>query len=426
VTPATACEDRGADLYRAAAGGAPDRDLADHLSACAGCRVDLERLRPLARDLPAASAGLAPRPATRVVLHRAAAGEAAAAPPAPPPPLRAHPARDRIRSLLLPVAALAAGVAAAVLALDREPAPPSVEGNADGAVTVTPVWGGAAVDGLLPAGLPRGALLHARKTASLRLGAPLGAEVVLGEGTRIRIPGGEAGRALDLEEGIAWFDPAGAPGARVPEARLRVRAGEATFEERGARFTVERRANGALALLVEEGVVLVRSGGAERLVPGPARLEVSPGAVPGEPLPAEAGDAVDWFAHPDLALEERPGTVPGEKDLVLVLRPAVPRRIRIAPWDRFDPLFSIRAFTPERGEVSLDVRPRMLRRPPPDADADGAFLLGPDRPYMIHVDPSSLGLPPGKVRLRAVYAASRLSGLWRGTRASNTIEIEVP
>ena len=81
---ATACDDRGADLFHAARGAPPDRDLAAHLAACAGCRADLERLRAFASALPAASAGLAPLPATRAAVLADAALPLRAETPPPP------------------------------------------------------------------------------------------------------------------------------------------------------------------------------------------------------------------------------------------------------------------------------------------------------------------------------------------------------
>ena len=35
------------------------------------------------------------------------------------------------------------------------------------------------------------------------------------------------------------------------------------------------------------------------------------------------------------------------------------------------------------------------------------------------------GLAPGRYRIAAVYSASRPGGLWRGSRASNEVDLEV-
>jgi hypothetical protein len=153
-------------------------------------------------------------------------------------------------------------------------------------------------------------------------------------------------------------------------------------------------------------------------------VEVPAGSPPGEPVPSEAADASSWFAHPEVALSvaARPD---GGADLVVALTPSVPREIRIAPFHPRDPLFALLASHPERGQSSIQVNPRMLRAPPPAAGPDGSFLLSSARPYRIEVDVSALGLAPGRYRIAAVYSASRPGGLWRGSRASNEVDLEV-
>lgn len=111
--------------------------------------------------------------------------------------------------------------------------------------------------------------------------------------------------------------------------------------------------------------------------------------------------------------------------MVLTLRPSVPREIRIAPWDRFDTLFTLRVTHPEKGLSDVPLRGRAVSRPAPVPAGDGTFALGADRPYRLHVDPAALGLAPGRYRVEAVYAAHRSGGTWRGTRASNTVELVV-
>jgi hypothetical protein len=352
--------------------------------------------------------------------------------------------RGRILRLVLPAAAAVAGIAITVFVISRGPRGPRVEAPG-GAVSVTALWNGAELDGLLPGGLGAGAEIVARKVASVRLGAPLGVEVVLAEGTRLRIPAEGAGRVVDLLAGLAWFDPAptgpgpagagpaGAgpaiaePGAAGPRTSLRVRAGGLEVEERGAHFTVERRKSGASSVYLETGgVAILRSGGVEVTASGPCRIDVPPGAAPEAPVPVESGDATGWFACPDLTLEERAGAGPGGRELVVVLRPAAPVRIRIAAWNRFDPLFSFQADAAGKPPVSIPLRPAMIRIPPPGGDGEGAFLLSAEKPYKIVVESESLGLPPGKYRLTAVYSSNRPGGLWKGTRASNPVDLEVP
>ncbi len=426
---ASACEERGADLFLVARGEAPSPDLDSHLAGCGGCRADLERLRGLARDLREADRGLAPRPATRAaVLRETAAPGPAAFPPTPPALPPGLPRRGRLLRLVLPAAAAVAGIAATVFVIARGDRAPQVDA-AGGSIAVTPLWNGAELEGLLPGGLRAGSEIVARRVASVRLGEPIGAEVVLAEGTRLRLPAEGAGRTVEILAGLAWFDPAPAgpvPAGAEPRPSLRVRAEGLEVEERGAHFTVERRKSGASSVYLETGgVAVVRSGGSAITASGPCRIDVAPGAAPGDPVPVETGDATGWFACPDLSLEERAGPGPGGRELVVVLRPAVPVRIRIAAWNRFDPLFSFRAAVPGNPPVSIPLGPGMFRVPPPPGDGEGAFLLSTEKPYKIVVESGSLGLAPGKYRLTAVYSSNRPGGLWKGTRASNEVDFEV-
>jgi len=413
---ATACDDRGADLFLVARGAPPDGDLAAHLAACAGCRADLERLRVLAAALPAASEGLAPLPATRA----AVLADAALPSRGEPLPLPRRRGGSWLR-LLVPAAAAAAGIGLTAFVLSRGPSLPRVEGPA-GAIEVSARWGGAALDGLDPGGLRSGAVLAARETASVRVGAPVATTAVLGAGTRLRLSGAGEGRVLDLLEGVAWFEPDPPDGRSADLAlrsTLRVRAGSLEVEGRGAHFTLERRASGDAVVCVEAGVAVLRSGGAEAVVSGPCRVDVPAGARPGEAVPAEPSDAAGWFARPEVLLESRPG------ELIVTLRPEVPFPLRIAPFDRFGPLFTFLAERPGRPPLTVTLKPEMLLRPPPAGDADSAFLLSATRSYKISVDPGTLGLEPDRYALSAVYTAHRVGGLWRGTRSSKPVDVEV-
>jgi len=397
----SACEDRGADLLVAARGGEAPGGLRDHLASCAACREELESLRPFARALPLADPGIRPRPATRVALLRAL--DRVAVPPR----------RGRVLPLWVPAAAVAAAGAAGVwIALRPAGGAPHVEALA--------LFGGAGVTGIGPSGVEQGDVVAADRAAGLLLGAPVDASVVLGAGARLRVPrDGAHGRALDLLAGSVYVEPS-AP-SDPAAGPLRVAAGAVAVEDRGGRFSVEIGEGGAVTVAVETGVVLVRAAGVERAVSGPCRVAVPPAGPPGAPVPAEASDATAWFSRPEVSLEVR------GPDLVLELRPSVPREIRIAPFHRLDPLFSLLLEHPERGQVSIPILPRMLRPPPPpEGGADGAFLLGPRKPYTIVVDPGALGLAPGRYRLRAMYTSGRPGGLWRGTRTSNEVDLEVP
>jgi hypothetical protein len=257
----------------------------------------------------------------------------------------------------------------------------------------------------------------------VRLGAPVHAEVVLGRGASLRVTA-DAGapRGIELLAGsiFASSGPDAPPGA----GPLRVIAGALAIEDRGARFSVERAADGGAVVILETGVAVLRVGAAERAVSGPCRVEIPASGPPGEPLPAESTDATSWFAHPEISLEEWTRT-DGGRDLVVTMTPSVPREIRIAPFHPRDPLFALLAVHPERGQTSVTLDPRMLRAPPPAAGSDGAFLLSSARPYRIEVDASALGLAPGRYRIAVVYSASRPGGLWRGSRASNEVDLEV-
>lgn len=398
----SACEDRGADLLLAARGGEAPGDLRAHLAACPACREELESLRPFARALTLAHGGIRPRPATREALLRAVRGEpgdaltvAAALPPR----------RGRILPLWVPAAAvIAAGTAGIWIAL-RPPGTAPRDGAPAGAapVEILDLFGA-----------------EASRPAGLRLGAPVHADVVLGAGARIRVPaGGAVRREIEVLAGAAFVDPTSPPDPAA--GPLLARAGAVAVEDRGGRFSVEFGPGGTVLVTVETGVVVVRAGGVERAVSGPCRVAVPPSGPPGEPARAEPTDATAWFAYPDLALALR------GRDLVLEMRPSVPREIRIAPFHRFDPLFSLLVEHPERGQASIPIGSRMLRPPPPpEGGPDGAFLLGPRKPYTIVVDAGALGLARGRYRLRAVYSAGRPGGLWRGTRTSNEVDLEVP
>ena len=412
----SACEDRGADLLVVARGTAPSPEIESHLAACAGCRAGLQSLRAFAGLLRSAREGPVPRASTRAALLAAAA----AAPPArdelplAPPPRRG----GRILPFAIP-AAVAAAAAGIFVALRPPPGAP----GAGGAIEAAAMFGGHGLRGIGPTGLPAGTVLEASGPAGVRLGAPVHAEVVLGRGASLRVPA-DAGapRVLELLAGsiFASSGPDAPPGA----GPLRVLAGALTVEDRGARFSVERTAAGGAVVFLETGVAVLRVAGTERAVSGPCRVEVPASGPPGEPLPAESTDATSWFAHPELTLGPSPRP-DGGTDLVLVLTPSVPREIRIAPFHPRDPLFALLAEHPERGQTAITLNPRMLRAPPPAAGPDGAFLLSSARPYRIEVDASALGLAPGRYRVAAVYSASRPGGLWRGSRASNEVDLEV-
>jgi hypothetical protein len=418
----SACEDRGADLFLMARGSpVAAADLDRHVAGCAACREDLERLRALARDLPAASAGLAPRPATRVTVLGEAGRGIGSHPPGVPQRFR----KGRLLRFWIPAGLVAASVAVTMAVLLRDRLAPPVRG-----VPVSSLWFASPSQTVLNAGFLPGAEIGVECVAGLRFGAPVDAEAVLGAGARLRIPEGRRpDRTLELVSGAAWFDPSPEGSeARPPAAsRLVILAGDGVeVEERGARFAVERRAGGAVEVMVEAGVVVVRSGGGETTAGGPCRIAAAPGGKPSAPTPAPAEDATAWFAYPDLSLEVLPGAAPGEQDLVLTVLPAVPRRVRIAPFDPYDPLFSLRCSREDKGLLQVPLRPPMLRRAPPEPDSDGGFLLGPLRPYRIVINPAALGLPRGRVRIEALYSATRPGGLWRGTRASNPVEVDVP
>jgi anti-sigma factor RsiW len=396
-----ACEERGADLFAAARDGDLPPDLARHLDACDACRAEYAALRRLATDLRLADPGLAPRPATREALLREIASPAAA--PAP----RRLP-RANVIPMWIPIAAALAGAAALILVMSR---PDTVvkDGALPVTVSVTPLWGDAALDGLVAGGVAEGSVLSASEVSSIRLGSPFHAEVVLGKGAQLKVL--PAGPALEVEKGIVYVDSLG---LTVP---LQVHG----FDANGARFSMERLEDGNVSFVVEFGSLRGRANSGEFVMEGPCRYVTG---TPGKSLPAEPSDATAWFSYPLLTLERRPSLTLGEKDLVLELRPSVARTIRIAPWDRFDPLFSLRVHRPDGSLVEIPVKAEMLRRPAPDADSEGAFLLGPEIPYTIYVDPAALGLPGGKVRLEAVYSAGRPGGLWRGVRTSNALEFE--
>ena len=215
---------------------------------------------------------------------------------------------------------------------------------------------------------------------------PVHAEVVLGRGARIRIDDGSR-RRLELLAGTIFVSPG--PDAPPASGPLRVVAGPVEVDDRGARFSVGPVPGGGFVVALETGVVVLRTGDAERTVSGPCRVEVPAGRPPEAPVPAEASDASSWFAHPVVALSERVRTE-GGTDLVVELTPSVPREIRIAPFHARDPLFALLATHAERGQTSIQVNPRMLRAPPPAAGPDGSFLLSSARPYRIEVDVSAL------------------------------------
>ncbi len=410
------CEDRGADLFLLARDGAAAvADLEDHVAACEGCRGEVDRLRGLAGALPDATGRLRPRPSTKTDLMKeieaVLAAEAAVETAAPP---RRGPLLPR----WIPMAALAACLLVTVLVLTRDgAAPPSVTVGG-GSVEVRPLFGGTALEGLTPAGLGAGSELSARDTASVRLGAPFDAEVVLGKGAVLRLPREDgADRSLLLSAGAGWFAPSGA-------GPLSVRAGGARVSGK-ASFAVELRAAGLVTVIVESGGCTVAAAGADIAARGPCRVEVEPGKAPGPPVPAEASDASAWFSYPVLTLSKEE-TGPGERPgLVLTLRPSVPRPLPIAPWDRFDPLFSLRFTHRERGLSEVTVGPRLLRRRAPLPGGDGSFLLGPDREYRLHLGLGPVELAPGTYSVEAVYAANRSGGPWRGTRASNAVELVI-
>ena len=409
----TACEDRGADLFLVARGGAPAPDLAAHLAACGGCRADLERLRGLARDLPAASAGLAPRPATR----SAVMAEAALPPRAEAPPPLPRRRTGGILRFVLPIAAAAAGIGITAFVLGRPPSGTPAP-DATGAITVTTDFGRSALEGLGADGLRSGSVLTARRLAAVRLGPPFQTRVVLGEGTRLRLSSAGGTATAEILEGIAWFEPS-PPGTGPGSGRvLKIVAGGLEVSPIRGSLTVELRASGAAGAIIETGSALVKVVLFQKQMDGPSRVYAMPG---GNPVfaAADPSDATAWFSRPEADLAVKDGR------LEITLKADLPASLRIAPWSPVDPGFSIRAERAGADPVTIPLAPAMLAVPAPAADADGSFLLSASRSYRITVDGGALGLQPGRYALAVVYAPRGGPGLWRGTCSSKPVEWEV-
>ena len=294
--------------------------------------------------------------------------------------------------------------------------------------SITGLWGESPPRGAAADGLSVGEELHADAVSSLRLGAPLRVDLVLGPGARIRRA---SLRTLEVLEGAVYLDSATSrektPGSGNEDVVVRAGGpGGPTVATggQGARFSLELRSSGGGTVSVESGEVRLSTGEGTLSATGPVRSELPASGPLPAPVPADPVDATAWFAYPEVALEVLPADPGPGRDLVVTLQPSVPRTIPIAPYSPFDPLFTLLAVHPERGQAPVRISPTLLRRPPPTEDPGGVFRLAPDRPYHLRIDADALGLPPGKWSVRVLYTANRTGGLWRGTRASNTVELE--
>ncbi|MHC4820604.1 MAG: hypothetical protein ACYTDX_02650, partial [Planctomycetota bacterium] len=304
-----ACEEFGPDLFALARSGqSPDEELGGHLGGCDACTTSLEELRGMVNDLDEATPDLTPRPETR----RTVMGEVRSDGSSLAPPRR----RGRIHRLGLPIAIAAASLAAGILVVAGLNSQPVPEG-----IVIQPRFNVESIDGIVPGSTwSPGSVLKANKIASMDLGAPVHARVVLDNGTQLKVPGnGEAVAAIELLSGPCFIDRT-AKEATLP---LVVRAGAASAETRNGRLTVERRENGAVSVYVASGSVTVRSGERSTTLTGPARVEVNPEGGELTPSPAEAGDATGWFAYPDVTTALETGA-DGSEDLIVTLRPSIP------------------------------------------------------------------------------------------------------
>jgi len=403
-----ACDEFGAELFAAARIDTPlEPGLASHLRACEPCSSTLGELRSLVRDITEATPELEPRPETRVaVMHDVRTDRRSLAPPRP----------GRVYRLGLPIAIAAASLAAGILVVANLDGPATPEG-----VTVSPIFNMESISGLeTGSAWHPGSVLSASKIASMELGAPVNARIVMGSGTRLRTPGTVAeGATLELLGGPCFIDRS----KRSAAAPLVVSAGAASAETSDGRFTIERRNNGVVTVFVSEGSVTVKGGNHVATLTGPARVDVDPESGTLVPAPAEAGDATGWFAYPEVSIALATGD-DGNEELVVTLRPSVPEELRIAPWDRFDPLFTLRVFREKTGLSEIEVSARHFARPPPQDRGDGTFLLKQDRPYTMHLKVDALDLDPGTWRAEMIYSASRPGGPWRGSRASNSLSLK--
>jgi hypothetical protein len=408
------CEDRGEDLVAAAQPGAdPSPELLAHFDACPVCSEEWRSLTGILLALDREDAAIAPSPQVRARLMRDIGAEQT---PVPLPPVRPRSLGSRLAPVVLLSGSLAAGLFLAVRS-GSLPGEDRGDGAGDG-VTVT------ALHGSLIASTPSpGRVLRTEGSiAVLRLGAPVAAEVVLDRNTSVRIEGeGTAARLLHLERGRAWFAP------DAGEVPLEVRVGSAFVLSRGATFSLELATDdvgGHVAdAIVAAGTVEVRGDGVRGSLTGPVRASIDRSAI-GEPVPVEAPDASSWFLHPVATLREDKEH-DGRTVWVMTLRPSLPRVIPMAPWNPFEPMFTLRATNAVGALRTLDIERTDLARPAPEGGTRGAFLLGPERPYILRVDPEGLNLPPGTYGVEAVYTSTRPGGLWRGVVASPPVDLTV-
>ncbi len=413
----TACEERGADLVPLARGEAPGDDLASHLRACPACAAELEAIRRLLAALPLAHAGVAPPPGGRAALLAALdSGDRHATSGMAPAP------RGRLHRWALPAVLVAASAAAGLLVAFR--APPPAETAPPGIATA----GGSIVfrSGLVaaakgpPGTLEEGAVVEARgRTAfQFRFSEDATVEVVAADGVRLRVSRAPPalGPLLIVESapGPAWFR------VTSPATTLEVRAPGLTVRGTGA-FTVQP-SEVRTGVLVESGPATVEAGGRSVTLAGPAKVDVPRNGPPGEATPGEVPDARAWFHFPAIALTEEAG--PEGPEWVIRLEPSIPEPLSLAPWEHFDPLFSLTAIGADGAPRALELRRETLARPAPEGAPAGGFLLDRNHPYILRVNPAALGLPAGRYRVVAAYTSPRPGGTWRGSVQAPSVELE--
>jgi anti-sigma factor RsiW len=416
------CAELGQDLVALALGQLSPAEAAQaeaHLAACAACRTELAAAR---RVLAHAQSLPAPEPSAGAEERLLAAFRAEHAASAPPPPARRA---ARAAWMFVPLAA-AAAMLVAILATDgREPAR-VVDGEGLLHPAASPHTGpGEVIRGAFA--FESGDEIEAGRTPftarlALSPGAPAEGAAAPGSLELRLAPGARIARLRSGDVRLVAGTVDVAAGPLASPFSVHAPPGRATI--RGTRFTAST-AEGRLVVVVAEGSVeLARDAG-----PSEALAAGEEGLVDAERLLRRAADGRrggDGFLTPRVALS---AGAPGRPAvLVASIRPGTCGAVTILPFDDSEPRFLLR-LTGDDGRVrDVKIQRGMLAGDPPGGGAR-TWRLTEASPYEIAIDPSTLGLAPGRYEagLRYIAYRARSDGAeWLGVAESDAVPFEVP
>jgi hypothetical protein len=424
------CEQFGPEVVALAFGALSADEAAKveaHLAACAPCRAELDATKRLAlasREAPQAgpSAESLERLISAFRAERDAGG--ARAPADVPQPAAMPSRRARILSIGLPLAAAAAVVAAVMLRSHDRSAQVLAGSGWVLAAGTTPDAGTKLGKGVSEFEFAEGdEISSGEEHFSVRIdvapGAAGGGSVAADRPPPGRVemtlrPGARIVRRSesDLELVAGTVDVAAGPLA----APLTIRAAPGYATIRGTRLTATTTEHRLVVSVFEGAVELGRDGGpAETLEAGKEGL-VDAGRL----IEHAAGGA--GFLTPRVSLAVDSGRL-----LRIRLEAGDGGPVSILPFDDSAPRFLLRLKGDDGREREVKLQGSMLSGAPPET-AGRTWRLDGGRSYELAVDPSALGVAPGRyeARLRYMSYRARSDGAeWLGIVESGAVRFEV-